>query len=126
MMPDSDRQAQGTVVTFECELDAPPAQVWRAVTIPEFVAQWLTPEPAGATPAAVSFRLLDEEPGQSARYLWREEASPLPESLVTFLLYPNEAGGTTFRIVHEAMTAAHILPREGPANGNAPPLLLAA
>jgi uncharacterized protein YndB with AHSA1/START domain len=126
MKPDNDSQAHETAVTFECELDAPPAQVWRAVTIPEFVAQWLTPEPAGVTPAAVSFRLLDEEPGQSARYLWREEASPFPESLVTFHLHPNEAGGTTFRIVHEMMTAAHILPREGPANGNAPPLLLAA
>ena len=126
MKPDSDKQEHEAAVTFEYELDAPPAQVWRAITIPEFVAQWLTPPPEGATPAAVSFRVLDEEPGQSVRYLWREETSPFPESLVTFRLHPNDAGGTTFRIVHELMTGAHILPRQSPANGNAPPLLLAA
>ena len=126
MKPSSDKPEHEPAVTFEYELDAPPAQVWRAVTIPEFVAQWLTPAPECATPAAVSFRLLDEEPGQSVRYLWREEASPLPESLVTFRLHPNDAGGTTFRIVHELMTDARILPRQSPANGNAPPLLLAA
>ena len=126
MKPDSDSQAQETAVTFEYELDAPPAQVWRAVTIPEFVAQWLTPEPAGATPAAVSFRLLDEERGQSARYLWRDGASPFAESLVTFHLHANDSGGTTFRIVHELRAAARILPRQSPANRNAPRLLLAA
>jgi uncharacterized protein YndB with AHSA1/START domain len=126
MKPDSDKKEHEAAVTFEYELDAPPAQVWRAVTIPEFVAQWLTPTPEGATPPAVSFRLLDEEPGRSVRYLWRDEASPLPESLVTFRLHPNDAGGTTFRIVHELMTGARVLPRQGPANGNAPPLLLAA
>jgi uncharacterized protein YndB with AHSA1/START domain len=128
MKPVSEEQEHEAAVTFEYELDAPPAQVWRAVTIPEFVAQWLTPglaEPGAKTPA-VSFRLLDEEPGRSVRYLWREETSPLPESLVTFRLHPNDVGGTTFRIVHELMTGARVLSREGPANGNAPLLLLAA
>ena len=126
MKPGSDKQEHETAVTFEYELDAPPAQVWRAVTIPEFVAQWLTPASEDATPPAVSLRLLDEEPGRSVRYLWREETSPFPESLVTFRLHPNDAGGTTFRIVHELMVGPHILPRQSPANGNAPPLLLAA
>jgi uncharacterized protein YndB with AHSA1/START domain len=136
MKPSSDSQEHEAAVTFEYELDAPPAQVWRAITIPEFVAQWLTPgliapgaeTPAleGATPPAVSLRLLDQEPCQSVRYLWREEASPFAESLVTFRLHPNDAGGTTFSIVHELMAGARILPRQGPANGNAPPLLLAA
>jgi uncharacterized protein YndB with AHSA1/START domain len=126
MKPGSDKQEHEAALTFEYELDAPPAQVWRAVTIPEFVAQWLTPAPEGATPSAVSLRLLDEERGRSVRYLWREEASPFPESLVTFRLHPNDAGGTTFRIVHELTTGTRVLPRQGPANGNAPPLLLAA
>jgi uncharacterized protein YndB with AHSA1/START domain len=128
MKSDSDSQEHEAAISFECELDAPPAQVWRAVTIPEYVAQWLTPglmEPGAKTPA-VSFRLLDEEPGRSVRYLCREEASPLPESLVTFRLHPNDAGGTTFCIVHELIAGARILPRQSPANGNAPPLLLAA
>jgi uncharacterized protein YndB with AHSA1/START domain len=126
MKPGSDKHEHETAVTFEYELDAPPAQVWRAVTIPEFVAQWLTPASEDAAAPTVSFRLLDEEPGRSVRYLWREETSPLPESLVTFHLHPNSAGGTTFHIVHELMTDARVLPRQGPANGNTPPLLLAA
>jgi uncharacterized protein YndB with AHSA1/START domain len=132
----ADKPERHAAVSFEYELDAPPALVWRALTIPEFVARWLAPgvvEQDAEAPAQqdaaslpVSFHLLDEEPCQSVRYLWRDGASPFAESLVTFHLHANDSGGTTFRIVHELKPAARILPRQSPANRNASPLLLAA
>ena len=117
------------VLNFEYELDAPPAKVWRALTIPEYVARWLTP-PASEGPTQeraplqppASLRLLDCEPNQSVRYLWREAATPFVEDAVTFRIAANEAGGTTLRIVHE-LNAAKRVPA---ANSNRSTLLLAA
>jgi len=122
--------ARREVLNFEYELDASPAKVWRALTIPEYVARWLTPQ-AGESPAQegaarlqppASLRLLECEPNQSVRYVWREAASPFVESTVTFRVAANEAGGTTFRIVHE-LNAAKSTPA---ANSNRSTLLLAA
>ena len=118
------------VLNFEYELDAAPTKVWRALTIPEYVARWLAP-PASEGPAResaaplqppASLRLLDCEPNQSVRYLWRDAATPLVEGAVTFRVAANEAGGTTFRIVHE-LNAAKSTPA---ANSNRSTLLLAA
>ena len=118
------------VLNFEYELDAPPAKVWRALTIPEYVARWLAP-PASEGPAqesaaplqpAASLHLLDCEPNQSVRYLWREAARPFVEGAVTFRVAANEAGGTTLRIVHE-LNASQRMPA---ANSNRSTLLLAA
>jgi uncharacterized protein YndB with AHSA1/START domain len=39
--PDSDATEQALV--FECDLDAPPEKVWRALTERALVAQWLMP-----------------------------------------------------------------------------------
>jgi uncharacterized protein YndB with AHSA1/START domain len=118
------------VLNFEYELDAPPAKVWRALTIPEYVARWLAPpasddrakESAAPLQPPASLRLLDCEPNQSVRYLWRDAASPFVENTITFRVAANEAGGTTFRIVHE-WNAAKRMPA---ANSNRSTLLLAA
>ena len=127
------RDARGPreILNFEYQLDAPPAKVWRALTIPEYVARWLiAPEREASAledvkplrPQPVSLRLLDCEPNQSVRYSWNEAASPFLESVVTFRLAANDAGGTTFSIVHER----NIATRKQAANSNRPLLLLAA
>jgi uncharacterized protein YndB with AHSA1/START domain len=126
MRPDAETDTD--ILRFEVELDAPVAKVWRAVTIPEFVERWLPArpiEPEAAPSPPVSIRLLDQEACQFVRYGWRDEDQASPESVVTFHLRANEAGGTTFRIVHEFSQAGRqsILP---PANLNRPRLLLAA
>lgn len=137
MKRDSDKREHQGTLRFEYELDAPPAKVWRALTVPEFVARWLTariidpeakgPESASAGPSpSLSLRLLDSEPCQSVRYVWGEEGSPFPESVVTFRLRSNDSGGTTFGIVHELTRAAGALAGREPANSNTPRLLLAA
>jgi uncharacterized protein YndB with AHSA1/START domain len=123
-------------LNFEYELDAPPARVWRALTIPEYVSRWLSPPgsheapgsegASAAQPRPTSLRMLDCEPNRSVRYAWREDASPLVESIVTFRLRDNEAGGTTFSIVHELHAVTRLPADKHPANSNIPRLLLAA
>ena len=86
MTPSADNPERHAAISFEYELDAPPALVWRALTIPEYVARWLAPgaverdadAPAQQDAASlpVSIHLLDQEPCQSVRYLWRDGASP--------------------------------------------------
>jgi uncharacterized protein YndB with AHSA1/START domain len=134
-----DAPARQGALSFDYELDAPPAKVWRALTVPEFVARWLTArvvaqeagtsEPDGAerSPSLpVSLRLLESEPGRSVRYLWREDASPFPESIVTFRVAPSESGGTRFRVVHEMTATVRAFAPKRPANRDGPRLLLAA
>jgi uncharacterized protein YndB with AHSA1/START domain len=135
----SEMRGSQAALSFEYELDAPPAQVWRALTVPEFVAQWLArpvapgdeaPAPEGATPPsspAVSLRLQEAEPGRYVRYSWSEgEGDPALDSVVTFRLRANDSGGTTFSILHELKATIHAATRGKAANSNAPPLLLAA
>jgi uncharacterized protein YndB with AHSA1/START domain len=126
MRPDAETDTD--ILRFEVELDAPVAKVWRAVTIPEFVERWLPARPTEpeATPSPpMSIRLLDQEVCRFVRYGWRDEGQASPESVVTFHLRANEAGGTTFRIVHEFLPAGRQNLRP-PANLNRPRLLLAA
>jgi uncharacterized protein YndB with AHSA1/START domain len=124
------------ILNFEYELDAPPAKVWRALTIPEYVARWLSAPASSKAPGCegaraspprpTSLRLLDCEPNHSVRYAWSEDESPLVESTVTFRVRDNKAGGTTFSIVHELRAVKQLHAKDHPANGNGPRLLLAA
>jgi len=115
------------VLTYEYELDAPPEKVWRALTVPEFLQRWLVqPQPAGddEQAAAASLSLLESETGRYVRYAMGEREDEPAEDIVTFLIDPNDAGGTTFRIVHEARPAGKLSVTA--ANGNRPALLRAA
>ena len=126
-------------LSFDYELEAPPAKVWRALTIPEFIEKWLpaqvadqtrgTSEPQGderLPSAPVSLRLLESDPGRSVRYLWREAAGPHTASIVTFRISPNDSGGTRFRVVHERTASARGFVAKRPASRQGPRLLLAA
>jgi uncharacterized protein YndB with AHSA1/START domain len=119
----------------ECELDAAPAKVWRALTIPEFVAAWLLPNTLGDARTGEKFELggsahglsrriacevLEAEPERRLRYSWRE--ADATESVVTFELTPH-GKGTRLRVTHGAAAPA---PRMQAANANGPPLALAA
>nr|WP_295376378.1 polyketide cyclase [Pseudoxanthomonas sp.] len=106
-------------LVLEYDLDAPPAQVWRAISIPAFREQWL---PEGALADAVPVSTSGEE---EIRYRVREEEPPFLESVVTFRILPNENGGSTLRIIHAPPDArgASIAPA---ANDDAPVLMRAA
>ena len=139
MKPRSETPPDQQTLRFEYELDAPPAKVWRALTIPEFVARWLTaplvetgagaPGPEGAKPlpsTPFSLRVMEQESCRFVRYAWREEGSLLFDNVVTFRLHPNDSGGTTFNIVHELTRTIDAWSGKDAANGNTPRLLLAA
>jgi uncharacterized protein YndB with AHSA1/START domain len=98
-------------VRFETELDAPPEKVWRALTVPEFVARWLMPNDIRAEEGhafrltaeggAVECEIVEAKPPQTLGYSWREQDGP--DSLVRFHLAGTEAGGTRLTIVHSGL-----------------------
>lgn len=94
-MSDSD------ALVLEYDLDAPPAKVWRAISIPAFREQWL-PAAALADPDAVAVT-----PGEEIRYRMRDAAPPFRESHVTFGIASNADGGTRLRIVHRLARVAN-------------------
>lgn len=102
------------------DLDASPEKVWRAISITEFREKWL-PREALADPQP-----LCETSGEEIRYKLRDDTPPHLESTVTFTITPNEAGGTSLRIVHELTGATFERLAKTVANGNGPTLMLAA
>ena len=103
-----DRPEQALVLEFE--FDAPPAKVWRAVTIPALRERWLP-----------GSDLADAEPessvaGEEVRYRLRDSEPPFRESHVIFRIEPNEDGGTRVRIIQRACDIGTRLPK--PANSN--------
>jgi uncharacterized protein YndB with AHSA1/START domain len=95
-------------LVLEYEFDAPPAKVWRAVTIPALRERWLPDcDLAGAEPES-------SIAGEEVRYRIRDSEPPYRESRVIFRIEPNVSGGTRFRIIQQACDVA--LPK--PANSN--------
>ncbi|MGE0240749.1 MAG: SRPBCC domain-containing protein [Parvibaculaceae bacterium] len=113
----SETQADDHIIT-ECELDDRPQKVWRALTEPDLVAQWLVPED-------VDCRIIAAEPERFLRCVWRsDERDGLGnrlDTVVSFELRPTDAGGTHLRIVHEGF--ARLAPA---ANDNTAPLMMRA
>lgn len=116
-------------VVVDCDLEAPPAKVWRALTEPELVAQWLlplavpgdlrpevgerfgfAPDPANGNDP-IDCEVLAAEPHRLLRYSWRGQEDGLdargraPGSVVTFTLAETPDGGTHLRIVHSGLPA---------------------
>ena len=106
-------------VIVECDLDEPPEKVWRALTVPEHVADWLLPNDMRAEPGSrftlkadevdggnITCDVLAIEPNRLISYSWRGEEAlrdaddrPL-DTVVTFILSENGTGGTHLRLVH--------------------------
>ena len=87
-------------VIVECELPDPPEKVWRALTEPQLVAEWLTDE----EPVPIERELVLEDPPRLLRYAWRDGRDV--ESLVTFELERTSTGGTNLRVVHTGIAEA--------------------
>jgi uncharacterized protein YndB with AHSA1/START domain len=97
-------------LVLEYEFDAPPAKVWRAVTIPALRERWLPDRDlAGAEPESS----ID---GEEVRYRLRDSEPPFRESHVIFRIEPNDAGGTRFRIIQQACDARTKLPQAANSN----------
>lgn len=118
-------------MVFETVLDAPPEKVWRALTIPDYLARWLLPiesQPltfSGTDEGLaerIDWTLVAEEPNRRLTYRWRESgegaAQDAAESLVTFELDPLAGEQTLFRLTHTVPVRA--------ANDNGVTMMMAA
>ncbi|MGJ4949501.1 SRPBCC family protein [Bradyrhizobium sp. HKCCYLS20291] len=119
-MTDLDVDQQDDKLVLDYELDAPPEKVWRAISIPALRDAWL---PSGDLAEAAP---VSSTPGEEVRYRMRDDAPPYLESIVTFQLMPNAAGGTTLRIIHGPPATALLRGTPRAANSNTRSLMQAA
>lgn len=98
-------------VVIERDLPHPPDRVWRALTTPHLIAEWLMPNDFAASPGhafrltadwgSVDCRVIAVEPGQSLTYSW---AAFELDSTVTFTLTP-QGTGTKLRMEQAGFVA---------------------
>lgn len=107
-------------IAFECDLPEAPDKVWRALTTPEIVSEWLLPtdlRPDAGTkfgfrdPAArdepIECEVLSVDAERSIRFSWRDAEARRDglDSTVTFEIAGIPTGGTHLTIVHEVRHA---------------------
>jgi uncharacterized protein YndB with AHSA1/START domain len=98
-------------LVFECDFEEPPEKVWRALTDPELLREWLSGGdhlPADSPEErAVPYEILRADPHRLLRYRWRDREGGVGESadrevhsVVTVELIPGTQGGTHLRLTH--------------------------
>ena len=116
MTPANTEQSQTYSLTLDFDLHHAPEKVWRALTDPALLAEWLLPVigfklEAGAEfmfktqaypgwDGTVSCRMLEIEPNRKLSYTW---TVPFLETVATFTLTPS-ALGTRLSIVQSGFT----------------------
>jgi uncharacterized protein YndB with AHSA1/START domain len=122
MKPEPKPAPSSEAVVVECEFDARPETVWRALTVPAIVAEWLWPNTLVAEVGegftlqrepreggAIQCEVVEAEPHRRLAYTWRSDEPGLrnapAETLVTFELTGTDAGGTHLRVVHRVPVA---------------------
>ena len=110
-LTDKTARSQTDSLTFEVDLPHPPEKVWRALTDPALLAEWLLPVTGLELAPGVAFtfktqaypgwdgtvscRMLEVEPLRKLSYAW---TVPFLDTVVTFTLTPT-ASGTQLSIV---------------------------
>ena len=113
---DTTPRSQTETISFDFDLPHPPEKVWRALTDPALLAEWLLPvldlqlEPGAAftfkTQAypgwdgTVNCRFLEIEPNRKLSYAWTVH---FLDTVVTFTLAPT-ASGTRLSLVQSGFT----------------------
>lgn len=103
---DTTAPSQTDAISFEIELNHAPAKVWRALTEPELLTQWLLPviglklesglsfmfktQPYPGWDGTVNCRFLEIEPQRKLRYSW--VVGEMLDTEVTFTLTPTGSG----------------------------------
>lgn len=137
MEPDASAQKLASL-RLECDIDAPIDKVWRALSEPALLAQWLMPSDVMAVEAGARFTLagapgeggaiaceiLDSDPPRRLSFTWKSDA-PNPDgtgrsldTIVTFELEPGEKGGTRLRLVHDGFVVPANYPFDTPAHAD--------
>lgn len=102
---DKTDKTQTDSISFEVDLNHPPEKVWRALTEPALMAEWLLPaldlelgvgaaftlktQPYPGWDGTVNCRFVEIEPNRKLTYTW---TVPFLETVVTFTLTPTTAG----------------------------------
>ena len=105
-LTDKTERSQSESIAFQFDLHHPPAKVWRALTDPALLAEWLLPvfdldlEPGAAFAfktqpypgwdGTVNCRLLEIEAPRRLRYTW--VVGDMLDTVVTFTLTPTVSG----------------------------------
>jgi uncharacterized protein YndB with AHSA1/START domain len=113
---DTTPKAQTETISFDFDLPHPPEKVWRALTDPELLAEWLLPVldlklERGASftfktqaypgwDGTVNCRFIEIEPLRKLSYAW---TVPFLDTVVTFTLTPT-ASGTRLSLVQSGFT----------------------
>ncbi|MEP6730954.1 MAG: SRPBCC domain-containing protein [bacterium] len=113
---DITRQSNDGTIAFEFDLQHPPQKVWRALTDPVLLAEWLLPvvgfklepgtvfsftaQPQASWDGVVHCRILEIEPYRKLGYAWVVGGI---DTVVTFTLTPS-ASGTLLSLVQSGFT----------------------
>jgi uncharacterized protein YndB with AHSA1/START domain len=108
---DTTAPSQREALSFEFDLSHPPEKVWRALTEPKLLAEWLLPvfdlelregaafqfktQPHPGWDGVVDCKMLEIEPRKKISYTW---GVPFLQTVVTFTLTPT-ASGTRLSLV---------------------------
>lgn len=109
---DTTDKSQSAALTFELELKHKPQKVWRALTDPELLAEWLLPaigfelqpgvaftfktQPYPGWDGTVNCKMLEIEAQKKLSYTW--VVGEMIDTVVTFTLTPT-ASGTRLSLV---------------------------
>ena len=114
---DTTAKGQDDSISFEFDLRHVPQKVWRALTDPALLAEWLLPvadfaleqgqaftfrrPPIGGWDGTVNCRMLEIEEHRKLSYVWR--AGEFVDTVLTFTLTPT-AAGTRLSLVQSGFT----------------------
>ena len=114
---DTTARSQIESISFEFDLHHSPEKVWRALTDPELLAEWLLPaiglelepgaefmfktQPYPGWDGTVNCRFIEIEPQRKLSYTW---TVPFLDTVVTFSLAPS-ASGTRLSLVQSGFTS---------------------
>ncbi len=102
---DTTPRSQTESVSFDFDLAHPPEKVWRALTDPTLLSEWLLPvfglklergaefmfktQPHPPWDGVVNCRMIEIEPNRKLTYAW---TVPFLDTVVTFTLTPTSSG----------------------------------
>ncbi len=109
-LTDKTAPSQTAAISFEFDLHHPPEKVWRALTIPELLNEWLLPivelrlepgaafafktQPQPGWDGTVNCRFLEIEKHKKLSYAW--VVGDFIDTVVTFTLTPTASGTRLF------------------------------
>lgn len=118
-MNDEVKSPHKRAIIVDYELSASPRKVWRALTEPKLLEDWLMPNdikaevghrftfrtaPAPGFDGIVQCEILEAEPEARLVYSWR--GGPL-DTVVTWTLTPASTGGTKLHLEHAGFGPEH-------------------